>query len=745
MRDMRLGTAQDGNVVALEAVKRANGAKIGPRMIGVSTGVKVVLDGNKTKCGKSVDEEMLRRHPPPKAAPPPPPPLPRPLSSFSSSYPSAPSSSYPSSRLPPHSNGAPDAPSSSYRSPRRDDRRDAPSSYRSPRGEDRVQSSSSRYDDRRPLQHALPIPSSSSRQPMSGVPPPSTSASRYLPSAPGLPTTSSQMARVPSGYQGGATMMAAAVAAAALLATQKHLAREEQSRGKPTADVVVDMDIDSGSETEDKHRNGRRPLEGENTRLARSFEVAEPVKAVRMSGWTDAELVNEASDIVIRDLLDVFRNDVRARVVTGKVRATVTAWQREEARVTALPTVLRAPSSAAMFESKPTIQTLKSLPSFGRRKARPVEASSSRPLAIVTQAAQVVSRVSSEAPSESLATPTDEYDSRSVASEEPPSRPKPVKTKLSKVKPTESEEESDDGHEAFVQRIKVSNAKKARSKVKAAFTSSEEEDVSDEERKSSSPFASPAARAPKSLKRGRVTKPAPRARVKPVRVEEPESGEDYLDSPGLVDEKPFLPEPEPVYAPSPSPVLYEPELDPVADEVVEIMRAPPAPRMLVPRRKPLSAIADPFEEGVAEDEEDLFYLKLAIGRPRAGEDLHPAPPLPVREPYTRHTSGSARTEGFYIVTSAEKLASRPSANKMAFEAPVGGASGVAVSRLARANTRGLVRGMELHKKFTATDTDVLKFNQLRTRKKQLSFSRSGIHDYGLFALEYVPSCAVDRS
>ncbi|POW11040.1 hypothetical protein PSHT_08613 [Puccinia striiformis] len=35
--------------------------------------------------------------------------------------------------------------------------------------------------------------------------------------------------------------------------------------------------------------------------------------------------------------------------------------------------------------------------------------------------------------------------------------------------------------------------------------------------------------------------------------------------------------------------------------------------------------------------------------------------------------------------------------------------------------------------------DVLKFNQLRTRKKQLKFSRSPIHDWGLYAMETIPA------
>lgn len=34
---------------------------------------------------------------------------------------------------------------------------------------------------------------------------------------------------------------------------------------------------------------------------------------------------------------------------------------------------------------------------------------------------------------------------------------------------------------------------------------------------------------------------------------------------------------------------------------------------------------------------------------------------------------------------------------------------------------------------TDTDSDLLKFNQLKFRKKQLKFAKSGIHDWGLFA------------
>lgn len=150
---------------------------------------------------------------------------------------------------------------------------------------------------------------------------------------------------------------------------------------------------------------------------------------------------------------------------------------------------------------------------------------------------------------------------------------------------------------------------------------------------------------------------------------------------------------------------------------------------------------DAFKLGIAADEEDLFYAKLALQRVRQGLSLHPTPPPSDDEDEpanSRHPSGCARTEGLYAISVAEKMANRPLSNRAVAsleEASKQGSSGVAVSRLARANQRGLARGMEFHKKVTATDTDILKFNQLRTRKKQLTFSRSGIEGYGLFAME----------
>lgn len=145
------------------------------------------------------------------------------------------------------------------------------------------------------------------------------------------------------------------------------------------------------------------------------------------------------------------------------------------------------------------------------------------------------------------------------------------------------------------------------------------------------------------------------------------------------------------------------------------------------------------------DQEDLFYLKIALQRQKQGL---PLPPLeePVEEEdediqivEPRHETGSARTEGYYKIPQAEKLRYLLARNQGKSEPNKEGNSSLSVSRLARVNARHLASGLDKHKKATATDTDLLQLNQLRTRKKQLRFARSPIHDWGLYALEHIPA------
>ncbi|KNZ47308.1 histone-lysine N-methyltransferase SETD1 [Puccinia sorghi] len=242
---------------------------------------------------------------------------------------------------------------------------------------------------------------------------------------------------------------------------------------------------------------------------------------------------------------------------------------------------------------------------------------------------------------------------------------------------------------------------------------------------------------------------------------------------------------------------------------------------------------------VADDEEDLYFVKLALSRSRAGRSLHP--PIAQKPKATsdynqshdrsqkasqihwqrkarqdsphssrsesegdekgegddarsqsnekanvtvdKHSTGSSRTEGYYHIASSQKAIYLPQRNKAIIDVGSIAAtttattvsnpnqfSALAVSRSTRVNSRRFILNMEQNKKASiqsgnnptnnsanealdsqqpqptslsnpSTDTvaDVLKFNQLRTRKKQLKFSRSPIHDWGLYAMETIPA------
>lgn len=108
-----------------------------------------------------------------------------------------------------------------------------------------------------------------------------------------------------------------------------------------------------------------------------------------------------------------------------------------------------------------------------------------------------------------------------------------------------------------------------------------------------------------------------------------------------------------------------------------------------------------------------------------------------------HNTGSARTEGFYKLDSKTKAKykyhharsvaiienpsnpNQPSDTLKQLSSKMQG-----LSREARSNQRRLLTAFG-----TDTDSDLLKFNQLKFRKKQLKFAKSSIHDWGLFAME----------
>jgi len=108
-----------------------------------------------------------------------------------------------------------------------------------------------------------------------------------------------------------------------------------------------------------------------------------------------------------------------------------------------------------------------------------------------------------------------------------------------------------------------------------------------------------------------------------------------------------------------------------------------------------------------------------------------------------HRTGSARTEGYYKLDIREKAkhkyhhAKANAENSQSLDNDellhiqnklVSKMQGI--SREARSNQRRLLTAFG-----SIGESELLKFNQLKFRKKQLKFAKSAIHDWGLFAME----------
>lgn len=113
-----------------------------------------------------------------------------------------------------------------------------------------------------------------------------------------------------------------------------------------------------------------------------------------------------------------------------------------------------------------------------------------------------------------------------------------------------------------------------------------------------------------------------------------------------------------------------------------------------------------------------------------------------------HSSGSARSEGFYHIKAEARA---ENARKMDYGAeknvgtdvkssstytPRKHALAKQVSRDARASQRRVTAQIDQQDSEMA-DSDLLKFSALKARKKQLRFGRSGIHGWGLFSMEEI--------
>lgn len=165
------------------------------------------------------------------------------------------------------------------------------------------------------------------------------------------------------------------------------------------------------------------------------------------------------------------------------------------------------------------------------------------------------------------------------------------------------------------------------------------------------------------------------------------------------------------------------------------------------------------------DAEDTMYLKRSyemmlnegLSQPNLAwiNDTHwvdhPITNIPDPPPKKRrlddfsvpHKSGSARTEGYYKMDPREKIRTkyhfhRPGVDafniaKLGTKDNQKPQKAISLSREARSQQRRMLTA--LGEEFN--ESELLKFNQLKFRRKAMKFGKSAIHDWGLFAMEHI--------
>uniref|UniRef100_A0A667ZQ95 SET domain containing 1B, histone lysine methyltransferase a n=1 Tax=Myripristis murdjan TaxID=586833 RepID=A0A667ZQ95_9TELE len=169
----------------------------------------------------------------------------------------------------------------------------------------------------------------------------------------------------------------------------------------------------------------------------------------------------------------------------------------------------------------------------------------------------------------------------------------------------------------------------------------------------------------------------------------------------------------------------------------------------------MTILYDIWNEGI--DEEDIRLLQITYdkmlqqdnGNDWLNDTLWPFLdfPAPTNIPGVKrkrrddgmrdHMTGCARSEGYYKIDKKDKIKYLQSTRLQSEEPPVD-TQGMSIPAQVHASTRaGSERRSEQRRLLSsfACDSDLLKFNQLKFRKKKIRFCKSHIHDWGLFAME----------
>ncbi|KAI1138962.1 histone H3-K4 methyltransferase Set1 [Hypoxylon sp. FL0543] len=203
------------------------------------------------------------------------------------------------------------------------------------------------------------------------------------------------------------------------------------------------------------------------------------------------------------------------------------------------------------------------------------------------------------------------------------------------------------------------------------------------------------------------------------------------------------------------------------------------PAMALPESFGLSVQSMPELELQSKDRPDIGKLKKKfkpsdVGDPRLWiwrhqrvrelnmEDPSSTAPLTIEGYYVPNPSGCARTEGVKKILNSEKSKYLPhhlkvqkareerqlrAAKKDGKDAAAAAAEAAKLaaekllakgnSRANRVNNRRFVADLNDQKRTLGQDSDVLRFNQLKKRKKPVKFARSAIHNWGLYAMENI--------
>lgn len=443
--------------------------------------------------------------------------------------------------------------------------------------------------------------------------------------------------------------------------------------------------------------------------------------------WTETEFIQEARKIIMRDLMGVFAKDLRERVARPKawklVDEALEAHNANEEKEAEEPPVPEASATPAPTEiSVSTPKGLKGL-SF-KRQHQHVKVDINIFNRLTPQNRINLLNILNKKNATNEAAPI----TLPIPSPPPPapvSPPKPKTVPAAILVQEEPGSESDEAvnvarFERSLKRRKTGRDrplhKRQRLRRKVEFSDSDHSDESE-----GSPVKSRQSVDAISVPRPIASPIAKRERPRPKQKELPSTTE-----------------------PTP-PITDGRTLPPVAKESEVAVKKPQlAPPETLP---PDFQVPDPYSQQLVEDEEDLYYVRLFLGKQR-GIEL-PSSALGRSQPeedtsnyplgLRKHVTGSARTEGYYKIPEAAKSLYLPQRNRAIVDVSTAAPLPAASSRSNRVNSRRLAQGMEQHKGKATDTSDVLKFNQLRTRKKQLTFSRSPIHDWGLYAAEAIPA------